>query len=222
MLEGTTIPYLHEILLILAYALLGGGMKYVDQAFDIGVFSKKTATIITIPGALLMGYLIVADSYSAMIFLAIVIGVAASRKIDNTVFQMGLLLLILTPIIFQNIVNIEWLPFGLLVLAALFDEYGNDWSDKRQLNRHLKTALNHKTNDTTIKRIGEILLNHRPLMKATLLTLVITNYFHPLYLLALLTFDGAYKTIETISFHQKTYHLTAPIPMQKINGLTEK
>lgn len=220
MLENISIPYAHEIELILTYALLGGGMKYVDQAFDIGVFNKKIAAVITVPGALLMGYLMVVDGYSAMIFLAIVLGVGVSKKIDNLVFQMGLFILILTPIFFHNIVRIEWLPFGFLVMAAILDEYGNDWSDSRQLERNLRKAMKKRTDGSILKRLGELFFSHRPLLKSTVLVLVITNYFPLIYLISLLFFDGAYRTIETISFTQKTYHLTEPISQRKLSQLT--
>lgn len=220
MLENLPIPYAHEIILILAYAILGGGIKYIDQAFDIGVFNNKIATILSVPLAILMGLLVVFDPISATIFLAVVLGVAVSKKIDNIAFQIAILTLIIVPILFHEIVRIEWFPFGFLVLAAIIDEYGNDWSDRYWMNRHLHKALNKKTDDSILKRLGETLFSHRPVMKITILLLALANYFNLIYFIAFLAFDWTYKIIETISLTQKTYRIKEPLSQTKLNQLT--
>jgi uncharacterized membrane protein (Fun14 family) len=185
------------------------------------VFNSRIATIISIPTALLMGALMLVDPSSATIFLALVLGLAVSRKIDNIAFQIGIFMIILIPVIFHQIVSIEWLPFGILVLAAMADEYGNDWSDRRQMEHHVNTAMKRRTKTTTINQLGQILFDHRPIMKVTVLILTVTNFFPLIYFLAFLAFDWTYKIVETISFKQKTYHLTEPIPQKKLNNILE-
>ena len=80
----------HALIIILSYGLLGAGMKYADQAYDLGVFSKTKANIFAIPGAALMAYLIISDPPSATIFFSIFVVVAVTRKIDNPAFYMAL------------------------------------------------------------------------------------------------------------------------------------
>lgn len=199
-----------DLLLILAYALLGGGMKYVDQAFDIDVFNKKFATFLSIPGGILMGILMVYNESSATIFLALVMAVALTRKVDNIAFQVGAVSLILVPIVFRDLIKIQWVPFGLLVLSGLFDEYGNDWADKK-----LKKRLAREANGKTIKRtpanwIIEFFFMRRFTMKLMILLLVLTGFFQPIYFIAFLAFDTAYTIVEKISTSKKLYSLTKP------------
>ena len=213
------IPYLKEAGLVLAYGIIGGGIKYIDQAFDIGVFDSRIATIISIPTALLMGLLMITDPISATIFLALVLGLAVSRKIDNIAFQIGILTIILIPIILHNIVSIDWLPFGLLILACLTDEYTNDWSDKKQMERHVKTAMKRKVETPLHYQIAELIFDHRPVMKVTVLVLALAGQFPNLYFIAYFALDATYKLVEKISFMQKNYHLTEPIAQTKLSQL---
>lgn len=197
----------HSILLTLSYALLGSGMKYVDQAFDLDVFSKKTATLMAIPGAILMGLLMATNGSSATIFLAIVIGLALTRKVDNIAFQTGLFFLILAPIFFSSIIQIQWIPFALLFSAGIADEYTSDWADLKIKKRTIEEALS-KGKPTPIKqKILEMLFEHRIIMKIMVLLLVLAGLFQPIYLLAFLAFDLSYKAVELYSLSLKKYNI---------------
>ncbi|MBD3387465.1 MAG: hypothetical protein GF414_00830 [Candidatus Altiarchaeales archaeon] len=206
-LDGSAIPQLfHDLGLVFSYLLLGMSLKYIDQAFDIGVFNRKVATALAVPTAVLMGVLMVLDAPSASIFMAVALGVAAAQKIDNIAFQIGIGLLILIPVFFSNIIELLWIPFGILFIAALADEFGNDWSDEYDKNKQIKKIKNPP-------REHELLyyfFNHRSTMKVTILTLIIFQQLHPVYLPAFLLFDLGYRITEEISWNLKPYKLKNP------------
>ena len=68
------------LIIILGYAFLGGALKYIDQAYDEKVFSKKTANIVAVFCIMVMGYLMVTDAPSMMIFLGMIIALIFAKK----------------------------------------------------------------------------------------------------------------------------------------------
>jgi len=197
----------HSVFLVVAYALIGSGMKYVDQAFDFGVFSKKSAIIMTIPGAILVGMLMAINDSSATIFFAIILGVALTKKIDNIAFQMSLFFLMLVPIFLSEYVKVEWLPFVLLFMAGVADEYTSDWADSKIKQRIYDTTRDIKRKITLKQQILEMLFEHRIIMKLVILLLIVFRVFHPIYLIAFLAFDLSYTAVELYSFQLKKYNI---------------
>jgi len=202
--------FANNLLLLVAYLLLGIAVKYIDQAFDYRVFNKKIATAIAFPTAAVMGYLVVRDPYSASIFLAVALGVAVANKIDNIAFRIGIGTLILIPVFFSEYVTLLWLPFGVLFLGAVVDEFGNDWSD-----RHSKEKLKHHVQKKPFKQtdqqiIASYFFSHRSTMKILLLILALTNHMPPVYFVAFLLFDFGYGLTEKISFRIRPARLRNP------------
>lgn len=198
----------HALIIILSYGLLGAGIKYIDQAYDIGVFNKRTANIVAIPSGILMASLIILDSPSATIFLAMFIALAITRKIDNPAFYIGSGILLLLPIILHGVMKIEWLPFGILIFSGILDEIGNDWADKR-IKKKMVNYSNMK--DSLLHQIGEKFFLHRFMMKIAILFLVIFSLFHWIYFFAFLFFDIMYLLVEEYSFSIKVYSISRPI-----------
>jgi hypothetical protein len=201
---------LDPLVIIFSYALLGAGMKYADQAYDVQVFNKKVANYMAILGGTLMGLLIIFDSPSATIFLAMFIGLALTQKIDNIAFYVGTGILLLLPVIFHDVLKIEWLPFGILILAGIIDEIGNDWADRRVLKRLVKHTEKNKKDQTNKKftyKIGEKFFLNRFMMKIAVFFLVIFNFFAWLYFIAFMAFDIMYLLVEQYSFRLKTYSI---------------
>ena len=85
-----------NIALVLAYAIIGFGLKYIDEVFDKKVYSKKIALLFVIICSILIGVLCAIDKYSMAIFFAIILGVAISGKIDNIAFKIGAILALCT------------------------------------------------------------------------------------------------------------------------------
>ncbi|MBU4341191.1 MAG: hypothetical protein KJ928_01175 [Candidatus Altiarchaeota archaeon] len=195
------------LLIILSYGLLGAGIKYIDQAYDIGVFDKGIANMIAIPSGILMAYLIIFDSTSAIIFLAIILALSITQKIDAPAFYIGTALVISIPVLFRDILQIEWAPFGILIFSGILDEIGNDWADKR-LNKRLVNHKSMKNNNGFLNKLGEKFFLNRFAMKLSILVLVVFSVFSWIYLAAFLFFDFMYILVERYSFHIKIYSIS--------------
>jgi hypothetical protein len=193
----------NALYIIAGYALLGAGIKYIDQAYDLGVFSKPKANLVAVLCGILMAYLIVTDPPSTAIFLAIVLSLAITRKIDNIAFYIGTVLVILLPVFFDGVINIPWIPFGVLVLSGITDELGNDWADKRTNKRLVDFSLG---NGTKFKhKFAEKFFLHRFSMKFAVTFLVLFSFFELTYFFAFIAFDLMYLIVEVYSFSIKVY-----------------
>ncbi|MBN2014445.1 MAG: hypothetical protein JW778_04640 [Candidatus Altiarchaeota archaeon] len=207
---------LFDVFIILSYAFLGGGIKYADQAYDIGVFSTKKANVVAFLSAVLMAGLMVFDSSSTVIFFSILLIVALTKKIDNMAFYVGTGILLFLPFVAGffgvgdgNVLHLEWLPFGVLIFSGILDELGNDWADKRRKLKRLNN-LRNGLDESIPKSFGEIFFLHRFTMKISLFFLTIAGVFHFLYFFAFLVFDFVYALVEWYSFSLKYYSLTKP------------
>lgn len=172
-----------EVFIIISYALIGAGIKYIDQAYDINIFSKNKSKLLAPFIGILMAYLIMIDNWNALILLSIVIAVAITRKIDNIAFTLGILSLIGTLLLFGNFLKINWSIFAVLLLSGIIDEIGNDLSDKNKL----KGMFNH-------------FFAYRFMMKVAVFILFIINILPLIYLIAFWVFDLAYTFVEVYSF----------------------
>ncbi|MBN2251383.1 MAG: hypothetical protein JW724_04845 [Candidatus Altiarchaeota archaeon] len=194
----------HQLFIASSYLFLGGGIKYIDQAYDLGVFSKTKAKIVAVLCGILMGYLIVTDSPSMGIFLAMVLALAITRKIDNMAFYIGTGLVILLPVFFNGFINILWLPFGVLTVSGVLDELGNDWADKRINRRLVEFTLGNGNGRMTYKFMEKFFF-HRFSMKVAVMLLVFFSFMDLTYLLAFILFDLMYTLVEVYSFSIKVY-----------------
>jgi len=205
---------LNELFILISYALLGAGIKYIDQAYDIDVFSRDKANFIAVPTAGLMAYLIIFDPPSATIFFSILLIVAITKKIDNIAFYIGTGILLFLPLVFHDILQIAWLPFGILIFSGILDEIGNDWADKRRKKKRLNNPRKNMDN-STLKNLGEKFFLHRFVMKIAVFVLTLFGLFQYIYLFAFLLFDIMYLLMEQYSFSIKRYSLTKPeLPMK--------
>ena len=117
-----------EILIVTAFAIIGAGLKYIDDAFDEDTFSKKKAIAIAPLIALIWITLSIYDPTSATILFSILLAVLLSGKIDNLIF--GVCTLILLSVLFLTQMSaILWIPLFILTLAGIIDEKGNDYVD---------------------------------------------------------------------------------------------
>lgn len=162
-------------IVILAFALLGAGLKYIDEAFD-GSFEKRFALLLAPALTIVWISLSLSDAASATILLAILLGVLLAGKADNFVFK-GCAAAALAPLL---VLKLDLLPLPLLVLGALSfaDEAGNEYVEKNRTNRAI-----------------EILFLHRFGMKLGMLALCAAGALPWLYFFALLSFDVAYEIV---------------------------
>nr|QNO55069.1 hypothetical protein PBMGCBEP_00003 [Methanosarcinales archaeon ANME-1 ERB7] len=169
-----------QIAIILAFAIIGAGLKYIDDAFDEDKFSKKKAIVIAPIIVLIWICLSLFDSVSATILFAILFAVLLTGKIDNLIFKVSTIALI-SILVLTQMLNLLWIPLVILILMGVADEKGNDYVD----------------NHATLKLV-EISFSYRFCMKMGVLSLCILSLLPWLYLLAFLAHDGAYESVRIL------------------------
>jgi len=163
---------------IAAYAVLGGGIKYIDDAFDEKTFSKIKAVLLAPFLGGLWAFTMTLHPASATILAAIVLAVLLRGKIDNLAFMVGTVTII-TALFFSGLATFLWLPLILITLAGVLDEVGNDYVDK-----------NFKAN-----KFIYIFFEYRFTMKLAVLYFAAINYFVWVYFFAFIAFDVAYALV---------------------------
>ncbi len=162
------------------YAFLGAGVKYIDEAYDENRFNKKIANAVAVFCILVMGYLMINDAPSMMIFMGMIIGLIFAKKIDNPTFKVSVMSLLPLPLIFTSSLSIEIiLPLTVLILTGLIDEKGNDLADRKRLNGFIRKFF-----------------DLRCMMKVGVLGLCVFGIFSFIYLIAFMLFDIMYYVVK--------------------------
>lgn len=173
---------------LISYPILGAGLKYIDDAFDERIFSKKLALVLAPFLAILWAYTMSIDPFSATILLAILVGVFLRGKIDNRAHFVGLLIII-GVIAFMGM-SLLFLPLIIIAAAAFLDEVGNDVIDYNQ--EYLNDGrFGHK--------ILVYFFDQRWVTKIAILYVILLGIFPLYFFLAMLLFDGAYLTVRLYS-----------------------
>ena len=178
---------------LLSYAILGGGIKYIDAAFDEKVFSKKIALVVAPLLGILWAYTMFANEISTTILLAVIFAVLIKGKIDNRAHIIGLVTIVIFSvfvIFFIDGSGLMMLPLVLLTSAGLIDEVGND------VIGYNKKFLN---SGRFRYRFSLYFFGRRYLMKAAILYLVLFGIFPLYFLLAFIFFDEAYIMMDLYS-----------------------
>ncbi len=188
-----------QIAIILAFAIIGAGLKYIDDAFDEDKFSKKKAILIAPIIVLIWICLSLFDSVSATILFSILFAVLLTGKIDNLIFKVSTIALI-SLLFLTQMLNLLWIPLVILILMGVADEKGNDYVD----------------NHATLKLV-EFFFSYRFCMKVGLLSLCILTLLPWLYLFAFLAHDGAYESVRllgkiSVAHQRKKKHAIAISP----------
>lgn len=171
---------MNSIIIVLAFAFIGAGLKYIDDAFDEDLFSKKKALAIAPLIVLAWICLSLFDSVSATILFSILLAVLLSGKIDNTIFKVCAIALVFV-LVLTHALNLLWAPLIFLTLLGIADEKGNDYTDTH-----------------SISKLVTFFFSYRFCMKLGLLVLCSLATIPWLYLLALLAHDGAYEAVRII------------------------
>ena len=163
--------------LVAIYALIGGGLKYIDDAFDEGLHSRRVASALAVVLVVLWIALSVSDAYSATLLTAVLLGVLLSGKIDNRIFTASTTLIILAIVLFAG-ENILLLPLAILTIFGIIDEKGNDYVDTHRAHRSI-----------------EFFFAHRFALKLALFAICAASLMPFEYFVAFLFFDAAYDTV---------------------------
>jgi len=160
-----------------AFAFIGGGLKYIDEAFDEDLFDKKKAGLLAVVLTVLWIGISIHDPISATILFAVLAGVLFSGKIDNLTFKAATILIIMAIVGSGRFELVFWV-FAALFLTGVLDEKGNDFVDTHRVNRFM-----------------EFFFLHRFSMKVGVLAVCAASLIPWTYLLAFLAFDLAYDSI---------------------------
>lgn len=188
---------------LLAYSILGAGIKYIDDAFDKKTFNKTLAIAFAPLLSILGVYAMIISPVSATILLSIVCGVLLKLKIDNIAFAIGFVIFMI--LAFFIGVQFMVLPLIILTTAAVLDEVGNDFIDrnKNKLNRNNPFHV-----------FGKYFLGHRWIMKTGIIFLVFMNIVPAFFIFAMIFFDYSYLGVNAYSNNKEK--MTNTSSMKKI------
>ncbi|MFH0818216.1 MAG: hypothetical protein V1909_06325 [Candidatus Micrarchaeota archaeon] len=168
---------LYWVSLCVSTFIMGFAIKYIDAAYDEEAFSRKNAVLAAICCGVFMGYWIANDASAAVFLLAICLGVAITKKIDNPAFILGILLALFVPAILKSTLILSWLPLAALVIACVVDEEGNDMVKK-----------------IPFKGI-RMFFHYRLSMEVMMAVLTFFGFFAWPYFLAFASFDLGYQMV---------------------------
>ena len=161
---------------VVAFALLGAGLKYIDCAFDSDLFDKNHAKIAAIGLVVLWVAVSVLDQLAALVLMSVLIAVYLTGKVDNQAFLSGAFLVLLS--LFLLHIEIPYLYYDYLVLLTLAG------------------VVDEKLNDSLQGAKGIVrVLEHRLVLKASVLALCAFSAIPFLYLIAFLAFDLSYEAV---------------------------
>ncbi len=170
------ITTIDSLLMVLCFSFIGSSLKYIDQVYDEGLFKKEIATLFSITTGILMGFLISFDSFAAILLIAIIIGVALTKKLDNFAHLTAATFAILVPVfilldpVSNHMVHIMLLPLGMLILSGILDELLDAVGDRQKI----------------------WLLTTRPTLKLTTFFFASFGIFGWTYFFSMLAFDISY------------------------------
>ena len=170
-----------------SYPILGAGLKYIDDAFDEKRYSIKSAYVLAPLLGILWAYSMIISPVSATILLAILLGVILKGKIDNYAHLAGLG--IIFGIVIIAGVELLIIPLIVLTLAALFDEVGNDFIEKK----------GYLHSNSYSKKFVGFFFDQRWLTKVAVLSIAIIGIIPLYFFLAMILFDGAYLMVRWVS-----------------------
>jgi hypothetical protein len=171
-----------HILIVLAFAIIGFGLKYIDDAFDEERFSKEVAMLMASILVVIWLGLSILDSISATVLFSILFAVLLTGKVDNLTFKLSSIALIAI-LLSTQMLHLSWVPFVALTVMGVVDEKGNDYVDS------------HETGE-----LRAFFFAHRCGMKLGTLSLCVVSFLPWLYLIAFLAFDTAYEFVKVFRY----------------------
>ncbi|MDD1771399.1 MAG: hypothetical protein LUQ09_00600 [Methanomassiliicoccales archaeon] len=178
------------IFLVVAYAFLGGAIKYIDQAYDEGIGSIRISKMLAIVSGLVMGACMIFDGgFSTAFYLAMLISLVLTKKIDNWSFMVGTLVALVTYIAGAFIWGAELMlvPLAVFLIAGAVDEIADGIAHKRRFGPAM-----------------EYFLHYRPFSDIALVLLIAFTPFSWFYLAPYFAFTMFYMLIGTLEEGQVT------------------
>jgi len=139
--------FTHLAFLVAVYAFLGGAIKYIDQAYDESVGSIALAKALAVFSGLLMGVSMILDGgFSTSFFLAMLISLVLTKKVDNWSFLAGTMVALATFIVGAVVWGAELLPIPIVVflIAGAVDEVADSFAHGKNLRPLVKFVLHYR------------------------------------------------------------------------------
>lgn len=170
--------YAYYTYIIISFAAIGAGLKYIDDAFDEERFSKIKAILTALILVIIWIGVSISDSIAATILFSVLFAVLLTGKIDNLAFKIGAISLI-SILYVTRAINFLMIPFSILILLGIADEEGNDYVENNK-----------------IPKLVKFFFAHRCSMKLGVLGLCMALLFPWIYFIAFLSFDIAYDFVD--------------------------
>ncbi len=183
-------------LFLIYFGILGAGIKYIDSAYDEKTFNKKIALCFAPFLGLLWAFTMLINPVAATILLAVIFGVVLKGKIDNIAHFIGLIVIV--AIVFFAGIQLMIIPLVFLALAALIDEFGNDFVDKKK-NSMDTLKLYH--------RLIFAFFDQRWTLKIAILILSIAGVIPYVFFFSMMSFDYAYLAVRWYSISKQNIKL---------------
>jgi len=141
------LTFFDVIFLVVAYAFLGGAIKYIDQAYDEGIGSIRISKVLAVASGVVMGACMIFDGgFSTAFYLAMLISLVLTKKIDNWSFMVGTLVALVTFIVGAFIWGFELmlLPIAVFLIAGAVDELADGYAHKRKFGPAMEYFLHYR------------------------------------------------------------------------------
>ena len=172
-----------DYLLPASYLVLGVLIKFGDQAYDEGIFSRCTAFLLAFPSGILLGVLMALDNGTATIAIGLLLSLMLAGKYDNHGFVAGFLISITISVLamIYGLATPSLMGIALVGLASYVDE----WADSK---------------GESCSGMLSRLLCQRPFLKVMVLLLCVFGILDSyLYFLIFLSFDFGYSFMDYYS-----------------------
>lgn len=178
---GGEIVLINFAFLVAAYAFLGGAIKYIDQAYDEDMGSIGLAKVLAVASGLLMGACMILDGgFSTAFFLAMLISLVLTKKIDNICFLAGTVVGLASFTVGALIwgADLMLIPIVVFLIAGAVDEIADGFAHGRNLGKAV-----------------EYFLHYRPFSDMALVLLIVLVPFDWYYLAPYFAFTICYMII---------------------------
>lgn len=177
------------VLTLLGFALLGGMVKFVDDAYDENVFSRRVAFGVAAAAGGVAAALAISDLYSLTLLAAILLAALLTGKIDNPAHGLGAALAAGAPLLVFAAIGAPDPPVRLLALllaAGIADEVANDYVDSH-----------------TVRPAAYYFFRYRSIMKLVVAAATLAGRLPLLQFAAFLLFDFSYAALQVVSLRIK-------------------
>jgi hypothetical protein len=169
--------------LIAAFIAAGATLKLAD------IYGEKATSplqyIFATAAALIFSLLITQSQTGSSIMLGIMIGVAASRKVNQPNLAAGLILTLSASILIGVLSNdYSWLPFPPWLLIALST---------------ISAADEHNHDRLSSRKGAWQVFRFRPLLKAAIIILALASQIQAIYAAGFLSFDLTYDALSLLA-----------------------